>query len=145
MAKKHLMKYITLFSFLLISTLMISAKGGCSSDSDQQAVIGEWTWVKTFCCGRTSVWSSPESCYCTQSLSIKKDGTYELLKNDKVEKQGKYILRKGLNEFQNQQGDSALVIQMDEDYPAYIEFIGDTLLLARGYMDFDNVYYVKKK
>lgn len=129
---------------LLISLVLLSAKGGCSSEENEQAVVGEWTWVKTFCCGRTSVWTNPETCKCSQSLSILKDGTFKLVKDEAVLQEGTYILRKGINDFQQQQGDSALVIQFNEDYPAYVEFIGDTLRLARGYMDFDNVYYVRK-
>lgn len=129
---------------LLLSISLLSAKGGCSSEENEQAIVGEWTWVKTFCCGRTSVWTNTETCKCTQTLSITKDGTFKLVKDELVLQEGKYILRKGINDFQQQQGDSALVIQMNEDYPAYVEFIGDTLLLARGYMDYDNMYYVRK-
>lgn len=129
---------------LLLSLTLLSAKGGCSSEENEQAIVGEWTWVKTFCCGRTSVWTSPETCNCTQSLSILKDGSFILTKDNVVLQDGTYILRKGINDYQQQQGDSALVIKMNDDYPAYIEFIGDTLVLARGYMDYDNVYYVRK-
>lgn len=129
---------------LLLGITLISAKGGCSSEEDEQAIIGEWQWVKTFCCGRTSVWTSPQTCNCMQTLTVLKDGTFKIIKDEMVIQEGTYVLRKGINDFQQQQGDSALVIQMNEDYPAYIEFIGDTLLLSRGYMDFDNVYYIRK-
>ncbi len=134
-----------ILSLLLLSITLLSAKGGCSSEENEQAIVGEWTWVQTFCCGRTSVWTNTETCKCTQSLSILKDGTFKMIKDELVLQEGTYLLRKGINDYQQQQGDSALVIQFNEDYPAYVEFIGDTLRLARGYMDFDNVYYVRKK
>jgi hypothetical protein len=129
---------------LLISLALLSAKGGCSSEESNSPVIGEWTWVKTFCCGRTSAWTSVETCNCTKELLINKDGTFNLTENNSLKLEGTYSLRKGINDFQQQQGDSALTIQFNEEAPAYIEFIGDTLLLARGYMDYDNVYYVRK-
>lgn len=135
---------IRLLSLLLISITLLSAKGGCSPDQDDQAVVGEWIWVKTFCCGRTSKWTSPELTKSTSSILINSDGTFKRFKNDTLETEGKYILRRGLNDFQKDQGDSALVIQLNDEYPAFVEFIGDTLLLARGYMDYDNVYYVRK-
>lgn len=137
------MMKLRVLAFTLISVTLLSAKGGCSEETANQPIIGEWTWVKTFCCGRTSVWTSPSTCNCTQSLSIKEDGTFKLVKEGKTE-EGNYILRKGINDFQQKQGDSALTIQFADQYAAYIEFIGDTLLLSRGYMDFDNVYYVRK-
>ncbi len=145
-----MMKLKTLVLALLTLTL-ISAKGGCSEESTNQPVVGEWVWVKTFCCGRTSTWSSPSSCKCFQDLNIKSDGTFEMkfsginqLENSESSKSGKYKIRKGINDFQFQQGDSALTIQFNDQQPAYIEFIGDTLLLSRGYMDYDNVYYIRK-
>ncbi len=135
----------------LLAFTIISAKGGCSEESTDQPVVGEWVWVKTFCCGRTSVWKSPNTCNCSQELHIKADGTFELsfsgsaqLEGNNSHNSGKYLLRKGLNDFQYQQGDSALTIQFNDQQPAYVEFIGDTLLLSRGYMDYDNVYYVRK-
>ncbi len=142
------LKYV---SMILIAFTLISAKGGCSEESNDQPVVGEWVWVKTFCCGRTSTWTSPSTCNCSIDLNINADGTYSLKQNggaqlegNNSEKKGKYTLRKGLNDFQFQQGDSALTIQLGEQQPAYVEFIGDTLLLSRGYMDYDNVYYVRK-
>jgi hypothetical protein len=135
---------LKLLPLLLISIVLLSAKGGCSSEESSNPIIGEWIWVKTFCCGRNSVWTNAETCECTQSLSILKDGRFKLKKDGLVLQEGTYLLRKGINNFQQQQGDSALVIQFNEEYPAYVEFLGDTLRLARGYMDFDNVYYVRK-
>lgn len=137
------MMKLRVLAMALIAFTLISAKGGCSEESAGQPVVGEWTWVKTFCCGRNSVWTSPPTCNCTQSLSIRADGSFKLTKGDKIE-EGMYQLRKGINDYQQEQGDSALTIQFNDQYPAYVEFIGDTLLLARGYMDFDNVYYVRK-
>jgi hypothetical protein len=131
------------YAILLLAFSLISAKGGCSEEKDEQAVVGKWKWVKTFCCGRTSVWTNPNTCSCTQELDIHADGTFQLRKDGKEVEQGKYLLRKGLNDFQLKEGDSALCIQFNEGYAAYVEFIGDTLLLSRGYMDFDNVYYIK--
>lgn len=124
--------------------LFISAKDGCNSNKTTNPIEGEWVWVKTFCCGRNSVWSSPETCKTTQSLSLRKDGTFELNRVGQDIQKGKYILRMGLNDFQLQQGDSSWVIQLGDDIPAYVQFINDTLVLSRGYMDFDNVYYVRK-
>lgn len=145
-----MMKLKTL-SLAFLALTLISAKGGCSEESTDQPVVGEWVWVKTFCCGRTSVWTSPNTCNCSQELHINSDGTFELsftgiaqLEGNNSSKSGKYSLRKGLNDFQYQQGDSALTIQFNDQQPAYVEFIGDTLLLSRGYMDYDNVYYVRK-
>lgn len=135
---------IRILSLLLISVTLISAKGGCSSENNDQAVVGEWIWAKTFCCGRTSVWTYPESSKTSSSLIINSDGSFKRFKNDKLESSGNYVLRRGLNDFQREQGDSALVIQFNDEYPAFVEFIGDTLILARGYMDYDNVYYVRK-
>lgn len=137
------MMKLKVLALALIAFTLVSAKGGCSEESAGQPVVGEWTWVKTFCCGRTSVWTSPPTCNCTQSLNIMADGSFKLIKGDKVE-EGMYQLRKGINDYQQQQGDSALTIQFNDQYPAYVEFIGDTLLLSRGYMDFDNVYYIRK-
>lgn len=135
--------------FVLLCVTLISAKGGCSDESTAQPVIGNWIWVKTFCCGRTSTWTSPETCKCKKELQINEDGTFSYTSsvndvNDKNLGKGKYILRKGLNEYQYSQGDSALCIQFNEQAPAYVEFIGDTLLLSRGYMDYDNVYFIRK-
>lgn len=142
------MKLKTL-SLALIAFTLLSAKGGCNEDSAQQPVVAEWVWVKTFCCGRTSVWTTPENSNITKQLSIKEDGTFEYTSTGEpqlegIANKGKYQLRKGLNDYQFQQGDSALTIQFNDQQPAYVEFIGDTLLLSRGYMDSDNVYYVRK-
>lgn len=106
-------------------------------------VEGDWVWVKTFCCGRNSVWSSPETCKTTQTLTLTKDGKFVLNRVGQDLQKGKYTLRYGLNDFQLQQGDSSLVIQFDDEIPAYVQFLGDTLVLSRGYMDYDNVYYVR--
>lgn len=125
---------------ILVSFALISAKGGCSEEAKEQPIEGDWIWVKTFCCGRTSTWTTPETCKCTKELNINSDGTFEFTDLGK----GNYILRKGVNDFQLQQGDSALCIQFGEQPAAYVEFIGDTLLLSRGYMDYDNLYFVRK-
>lgn len=140
------MKKLNLLYLLIISVFLISAKGGCNEkDEDESLLIGEWRWVKTFCCGRTSKWIDPNTCSCTQQLNIKKDGSYELFKNDTLKYSGKYSIRKGINDSQFAMGDSALVIHLEHSYPAYIEFIGDTLLLSMGYMDYSNDYFVPKK
>ncbi|MCF8283642.1 MAG: hypothetical protein K9I48_01555 [Sphingobacteriales bacterium] len=140
---------LKIVALALISTVLLSAKGGCNEESSQQPVVGEWVWVKTFCCGRTSVWTTPENSTITKQLNIKSDGTFEYTSTGEPQLEGtantgKYQLRKGLNDYQFQQGDSALTIQFNDQQPAYVEFIGDTLLLSRGYMDYDNVYYVRK-
>ncbi len=135
---------LILIPLLFFSLLFISAKDGCNSNKIRNPIYGNWVWAKTFCCGRNSVWSDPNTCGYSQNLEINPDGTYRLHRtNDKVQK-GKYTIRKGLNDFQLQQGDTSLVIQMGEDPPSYIHFIGDTLVLSRGYMDYDNVYYVRE-
>ncbi len=133
-----------LISLLLLSLLFISAKDGCNSNKTTNPIEGDWVWVKTFCCGRNSVWSSPETCKTTQTLTLAKDGKFVLNRVGQDLQKGKYILRYGLNDFQLQQGDSSLVIQFDDEIPAYVQFIGDTLVLSRGYMDYDNVYYIRK-
>lgn len=143
-----MMKLKTL-SLALLALTLISAKSGCNEESTDQPVVGEWVWVKTFCCGRNSVWTTPENSNITKQLNIKSDGTFEYIATGEPQFEGetntgKYQLRKGLNDYQFQQGDSALTIQFNNQQPAYVEFIGDTLLLSRGYMDFDNVYYVRK-
>jgi hypothetical protein len=135
---------LKLIPLLFISLLFLSAKDGCNSSKLSNPVEGEWVWVKTFCCGRNSVWSSPETCKTSQSLTLNKNGTFELNRVGQNIEKGKYILRRGLNDFQMQQGDSSLVIQFNDDIPAYVQFLGDTMVLSRGYMDYDNVYYVRK-
>jgi hypothetical protein len=139
------MKVIKLFILVIISFFIISAKGGCSSEENKPAVIGEWQWVKTFCCGRTSKWIDEKQCNCTQKLIITDDKKFEWYKNDTLKSSGNYELRKGINDTQYASGDSALVIILENSYPAYVEFIGDTLLLSMGYMDYSNDYFIRVK
>jgi hypothetical protein len=40
------MKAIKLLILITISVFIISAKGGCSSEENKAAVVGEWQWVK---------------------------------------------------------------------------------------------------
>lgn len=139
------MKSIKLLILITLSVFIISAKGGCSQEENKAAVIGEWKWVKTFCCGKTSKWIDESQCNCSQRLVITEDNKYEWYKNDTLKSSGSYQLRKGINDSQYASGDSALVIVLENSYPAYVEFIGDTLLLSMGYMDYSNDYFVPFK
>jgi hypothetical protein len=134
---------ITKLLLLLLSVTLLSAKGGCSSEENEQAIVGEWKWIKSFCCGRNSVWTTVETCNCSKTLTILKDGTYTLQVDSAALKVGTYKIRRGINDFQETQGDSAMTILFGEEDPAYVVFTGDTLLLSRGYMDGTNDYFVK--
>ena len=140
------MKKFQAILLTLVAFILISAKGGCNENQeDQQLLIGEWKWVKSFCCGRTSTWIDLSTCNCNQKLIVAKDGTYQWFKNDTLTFSGKYEIRKGINDSQYAMGDSALVLNLEHSYPAYVEFIGDTLLLSMGYMDYSNDYFVPMK
>ena len=78
-------------------------------------------------------------------MIITDDNKFEWYKNDTLKSSGNYELRKGINDTQYATGDSALVIILENSYPAYVEFIGDTLLLSMGYMDYSNDYFVPVK
>ncbi len=134
------------FIGIAICLFYISADSGCREENKEtHPVIGNWKWVKTFCCGRTSVWTNPSTCGCNKSLSINEDGTYQYFENEKETLHGEYLIRKGINDYQYETGDSSAVIQFGEDPGAYISFNDDTLLLSKGYMDMSNDYYVKQK
>jgi hypothetical protein len=131
----------------LTLALYVSADGGCNRKDKEAAnsLHGKWRWVKTFCCGRTSVWSTPESCNCTRSLELKSDGSYVLMDNGEVTKEGTYMLRRGINDYQLSTGDEREAIVMDSTDAYYLSMNGDTLGVTMGYMDGPNYFYVKSE
>lgn len=133
---------ISLIAFIGLT----SAEGGCNRPKETtNTVVGKWRWVKTFCCGRGSQWTDPSTCNCTKGIEFKADGSYIQYMNGGVQKEGTYILRKGLNDYQYETGDTSLAIRMDEESEAYVVFNNDTLGITRGYMDLDNNYFVRER
>ncbi len=139
-----MIKRILYIGFLFLTFGFISAKSSCSSNNNQDLLLGEWKWVKSYCCGRNTQLINEESCKCKQSLTILKNGTYEWKKNKEILRSGTYILRKGINDYQLSRGDSALAIQFGQEDAAYVMYSGDTLIISRGYMDYSNDYFVRR-
>src|SRR5687767_10253778 len=127
---------------LIPAILFISAKGGCNKEDQQRAegLTGEWKWVKTFCCGRTSKWTDPSTCTCTKMIVFTKDGKYSKYNDGALVKQGTFSLRKGLNDYQQSTGDNREAIIFDNDDAAYIIMENDTMGITMGYMDGPNDY-----
>jgi hypothetical protein len=132
---------------LIISLLFISAKDGCNKKEAERAegIVGQWRWVKGFCCGRTSKWSYQETCDCKKSIEFTADGRYMKYDRDVLVKEGVYRLRKGLNDYLLKEGDDRDAIVFGEYDAAYLLTKGDTLGITFGYMDGPNDYYVRKE
>ncbi len=144
MMKLSQLRYSILLCFAAL--VFSSAESTCNKEEKAEAdlLMGTWNWTKSFCCGRgNSVWTSPETCACTRALILNSDGSYQKLEDDKIKQEGKYLLRKGLNDYQFSTGDTNRVIVFDEEHAAYIRFENDTLMITRGYMDLESDYYVK--
>lgn len=146
---------ITVVPILILLTLSTTNTGGCRKKDKKDALqlIGKWEWVKTFCCGRRAKWTYPTTCECTKLLELRKDGTYSLIesgysidKENRLNKiEGKFQLRKGLNDYSYAEGDTINAIVFDEEAAAYLTFRHDTLIIDRGYMDLDIQFFVRKK
>src|SRR6478752_9219981 len=87
-----------LFPILIISSCCCKkSKTSCNKDKAnccktattpeaiEAALPGEWEWIKTFCCGRTSTWHTPVTDSSSASLIFSKDKKVEHLKNGKSE------------------------------------------------------------
>ena len=109
----------------------------------KNTVIGKWTWVKTRCCYIYPKTKTPDSCQCSKSLELYKNGKYTIIKDGDTAESGVYTLKKGLDIMNP--ADQTPLINIGSSAPAIYRFDHDTLVLNRGYMDLETEYYVRKK
>lgn len=138
-------QYFRYIYLLLIAIVFVSAKPEGCNESTQTPYIGEWRWVKTNCCFRSPVNSTPKSCSCTKRLILNIDSTFERYEDDALTGKGTYQIRKGISDYASSNGEIEPVIVFSEDAPSYYYFQKDTLVISKGYIDLQTDYYVPVK
>jgi len=103
------------------------------------ALPGEWIWIKSFCCGRTSTWHTPETDGSTASLLFTKEKA-EHFKNGKSQSSSTYNLA-----YFEEGAKDKIAYNESEGRKAMIRLSNDTLVVDYGYMDLQTEYYVRKK
>ncbi|MCS6823411.1 MAG: hypothetical protein NZ529_03885 [Cytophagaceae bacterium] len=100
------------------------------------ALLGEWIWYKTSCCGRNKNIMTPQTEGYTRSVWFKENNIAEFYKNSQLEKKLNYTISE-----KNERN----YIKLDKNAPALLILHGDSLVLNYGYMDMENEYFVRKK
>lgn len=122
------------------------AKGNCAAnttcstpESITAALPGEWTWIKTNCCGRTATWKTPETEGYSASLLFTKEKA-EHLRNGKSQSNAPYSIT-----YFEEGAKDKIAYTESEGRKAMITLRNDTLILDYGYMDLQTEFYVRKK
>lgn len=123
---------------------LLSADKGCKEKQVAESLYGTWKWEKTACCGRgMKITTDDENT--DRTLVFNEGGKYAETKNGVVSKEGTFVVRKGINDYQLSTGDSADVVLFDENIAGYVTNQNDTLVISFGYMDLQTDYYTRKK
>lgn len=108
-------------------------------NTTQTNFIGNWQWVKTSCCGRTPVITTPQTENTTITLNLKKDNTFERTVNGNTARGGTYEIKKAM------EGENSNTIKLSTiPRDGYISIINDTLIINYGYIDLQTEFYIKK-
>jgi hypothetical protein len=125
---------LILFAFILLT----SADTKCSKKKEKDFQT-TYKWIKTSCCFKNPVITTPESCKCSKTLVLRADSTYSLIVNGE-ETQGVYQIRRGLDVLNPK--DTTKMIYIGTASPAIMTQRKDTMTLNRGYMDLETETYV---
>jgi hypothetical protein len=105
----------------------------------KQQLSGNWTWLKTECCGRIKKISTPENTQTNIEKKFSMDGSVTTLVNGKIQNTlGYQILFSYLK-------DDNYMISIDDGRPGILHFFADTMIIDYGYVDLQTEWYLRKK
>jgi hypothetical protein len=111
-----------------------------NTNSTSMNVAGMWQWVKTSCCGRTPVISTPQTENKAVVLNLKSGGTFEKTVNGNKTESGSYEVKDGMS------GENTKTIKLSTiPREGYISILNDTLIINYGYIDLQTEYYKRVK
>lgn len=111
-----------------------------NTNTQKTSLTGGWHWVKTSCCGRMPVITTPQTENKTIVLNLNKDNSFEKIVNGKNVENGTYEIKNGMN------GEDFKTIKLSTvPRDGYISIINDTLIINYGYIDLQTEYYKRVK
>lgn len=125
--------------------LMLISFTGCKIRISQvNQLEGQWVWNSSICCGNDALLYRSDSNHLNIQLNFKKY-TIDYIANGTYSKSEIYHIRKGLNDFQYESGDTLSVIEFGQSAAAYFKLQNDTLTITRSYIEGSIDIYVRKK
>lgn len=145
------------FLMIILALASLTFFWGCSSQEKQttadaeeelqQALPGEWEWVKTRCCFGQMETETPEDCDCSIKIIFEEDGEFREYEKGELVKSGDYEFM----DFEERRGDGPRLfpsgtnlIDFSDGQPAIATLKNDTLRLDRAYMDLETRYFIRK-
>lgn len=107
----------------------------------EEAILGDWEWEKTICCGRTPVRETPETTQTTKALRFQKGGLLQYLSGSEIISTQTYKISYGLRD----SDDHCAVITIGAAQPGLLYIKEDTLIIDYGYFDLQQEFYIKRK
>jgi hypothetical protein len=101
----------------------------------ESKITGTWQWSYTSCCNRRPVITKDSSA--RKTLLKFSNGAVQYYHDKELQSKDTYKIS------ENNKGVPQIKFA-EKNYPAYLSFKGDTMVISYGYMDLQTEYYIRK-
>ncbi|MDX2001933.1 MAG: hypothetical protein SFW35_05860 [Chitinophagales bacterium] len=121
----------------LVEDSIVATPTNTQKSKSSDPMLGTWKWLYTSCCSRRPQIIKDTSAKATY-LRINDNKNAQWL-------HGKQVTKKETFDIEHTKEGPIKIKFSTNNYPAYLSFKGDTMILNYGYMDLQTEYYLKQK